>query len=238
MSNNRSSQEELMNSYLKLVGEEYAKIVSEEFDEIAEVDEYPENLDRWFSEYNKKNKNRQKRKKLATNSYKYMRRIVAVFVAVLIVSAVITLNVEALRIEFLTFFINENSDNIHIQTESIEQRETILDDYHELYVLGYIPEGFVIDNILDMELDVKLTYTYQDMRITFTQHKGEADINIDNERSNIKEYTLSNGEISILSKDNNYGSIVWENDTYTFIIYGNVDEKTIIKMAENIIWKK
>ena len=238
MSNSQASQEALIDSYLKLVGEEYGKKVALEFDVIPETSDYPESLDTWFNDFNKKIKNKIRRKKRKTNYYKYFSGIAAVFVAILIVSTVITLNVEALRVEVLNFFIEEDSESTHIRAGKMIPGDTLLDEYHGMYVLNYVPEGFILDDVMDFTINTRMTYLYQDRRIFFSQDKGEVDIQIDNERSVITEYILPTGESAILSDGDGYSAIIWENNVRTFMISGDVDKEMIIKMAESMSWKE
>ena len=83
-----------------------------------------------------------------------------------------------------------------------------------------------------------MTYLYQEKRIVFIQQKGSLDTNIDNERMKVTPYKLENGENAILSESDDYTSIVWKNDTNTFIIEGNIDRDSIIMMVENVDYKK
>lgn len=238
MSELKDSKEQLFDSYLKLVGDEYAKIISEEVDKEPMVSDYPKSLDLWFESYNKRLKRKHNIKKFANKSYTYLRRIAAVFVVVVIVSTILVLNVEAVRIEFLNFFINEESNNIHIQSEIKTQEDLLLEDYHGLYLLGYVPEGYILKDILNINDNVTMTYLYQEKRIVFIQQKGSLDTNIDNERMKVTPYKLENGENAILSESDDYTSIVWKNDTNTFIIEGNIDRDSIIMMVENVDYKK
>lgn len=239
MSNNQQSQDALMESYLKLVGEEYARSIGEEYDEIPEDIDYPKSLDQWFKAFNGKIKKINKAKKRKANSYKYFIRIAAAFVAVLIVSTVITLNVDALRVEVLNFFIEQDNRSMHIQAGRTAPGDAILEEHHGLYVLGYVPEGFVLEEVNNMDsFMVSMSYVYQDRYIRFSQEGGQVDIQIDNERSVITEYQLSSGENAIVSEWDGYSLILWENDRLTFMITGDIDGGSLIKMAESMVWKE
>lgn len=234
------NREEMIDLYLKLVGEQHAKNICDEIEnDKSEIDnlEYPHALDVWFETFHKARYKKQRAQKRRNTFYKFSARIAAVLIITAIVLGVITYSVEAFRIDFLNFFVNENSNSLHIVSKKVTQGDELLDGYRDLYVLGFVPEGFVLEDVQGIEGHIFTSYVRGEQQIHFGQDKGEVDISLDNERHKISYGKLSNGNKTIIAASDEDNIIVWQNDAYTFIIDGDIDLETLKKMAESIIWK-
>ena len=233
-------KDDMLDLYLKHIGEQHAYNINKELEKNKEAIEnidFPKELDEWFENFTKQRYRKQRIKKRMQTLYKSSARIAAVLVLIITILGVVTFSVEAFRIDFLNFFVTEKSNNLEIKSRRVVQGEDLLEDYEDLYVLGYVPEGFVLSDVEGIKEHLLITYINGNKRIDFMQHFSDIDISLDNERMKITYEELKGGEQAIFSQSADYNSIVWENDICTFVLSGEADIKTLKEMAESIIWK-
>lgn len=233
-------REEIIDIFLKSIGEQHAKNVCDELESHAEEIEkieYPKELDEWFEAFNKKRLRKRRYSRLWKKMPMLAGRVAAILLVTVIALGIVTFSVEAFRIEFLNFFISQDQRSVNIESRTTTEDNDALKNYSDLYILQYVPDGFHLEEITGIEGHWVMLYVNGEKTIDFLQHKGEYSISLDNERMKISYGELKNGEKAVFSESADYNSIVWENDAYNFILGGNMDMDTLKEMAENINWK-
>jgi len=224
--------------FLYEVGYEYAASVNEDMDNTSELNDIkcPEEVDLWFNDYCKdieKNNKKIKRDKFLN---RLMKKVAIFFGAVILSGAILTVSVEAFRLELFKMFIepSANSDQIVLVDEVLNQ--ALIPDIDTRYYLSYLPEGFEIDSVSSSQFGSSIYYINYDNRdLSFSYYvNGDGlSINIDNEDV-IEEKVYVAGQDAILRSKNDYLILFWNEGQDIFLISGQVTKKEILKIGDSL----
>jgi len=155
----------------------------------------------------------------------------AVLCVVLVVSAAALMSVEASR----NYIFNAV---IHWGEKSAFIRFTADDTQSKWYKLGYVPEGFSLQD--EVVNDVAKVSFYSDENgtdIVFQQMAAEAsNLQVDNERKDYKPVMI-NGKEAYLFEDKNVDDaniLVWNERSIAFMLSATLDPDLLIEIAENV----
>jgi len=160
----------------------------------------------------------------------HKRRIAVAVITVLVVfnTAMIT-NAEA-RLFVSNFFVKvyENCSDILFPNDAAPSE---IVDY---FKPAYIPKGYHVESIEDMEIEFWIDYTdHNGAIISFIQATLDgADLGIDTENSKLESITINNTEGVIVYNKGRY-LLSWSDGEYRYHLMGD-DKAEIIKMAESI----
>ena len=159
----------------------------------------------------------------------------AIVVLALILSFIMSLNIQAIRTPVFGFFENifEKFSEIFTDKSEISEYPTTIE---EVYSLTGLPEGFVETECVKNDVSVETVWKNGDIVIKLYQSTLDGKITIDTEDSNnIK--TEHEGKEVIYTSKNNQTRIIWHNGKYRFSLRYN-EEKTLeemIKMIDSVI---
>ncbi|HWP97363.1 MAG TPA: DUF4367 domain-containing protein [Syntrophomonadaceae bacterium] len=179
-------------------------------------------------------------KNLLQSSYNYLNKA-AVFLLVLVaLLAVSVVTVEAARIKVLNFFVNmqEKYTQIHLSDKTEEPVDNSI-NWEDAYVPTDIPSGYSIHKSLNNKGLKTIEYANDDNGvIVYQQFNENFESNIDTENADeIKKITIQGHKGLFVSKGDKR-MITWSNDTYVFLITTNLQEESLIKIAESVTLKK
>jgi hypothetical protein len=148
--------------------------------------------------------------------------------------------IKALRdpaINFIVTIYNKLS-TIIFGGESNEQQNfpSIIQEYYEP---ATIPAGFEIKNTQELSLLFQIEYTDKNAGYLFYKQITikSSQINFDTEGT-VFENIAINGKPGIYYSNKGFQNIIWNDGRYGFTLSGNIDKKTIIKVAESVENKK
>ncbi|MGI5901487.1 MAG: DUF4367 domain-containing protein [Desulfitobacteriia bacterium] len=159
----------------------------------------------------------------------------AVFLLILLGSFTIAVaTVEGFRAFNIIF--NPQKEYTIIQNQEKNNQSTIseIPENWDGYIPGYIPKGFKITNINNVDNHKVILFTNNKKQtIRFNQHLiHDFDFRVDTEDSITKTILINNKEAFVIEKEGET-HIVWTDD-YLFRIIGNIKENELIKMAKSL----
>lgn len=169
-------------------------------------------------------RNKEKRKKL----YFYASRSAACFAVLAVVSSICIFSVQAWRARFLNFVMEVSETNTKLSFQE-EEKEGSSDSY----TLGYIPEGFSLEQQNRPQENTYLLYIKRDLYFSFSVGSISGTLRVDTEDAVTKTLTV-NGMEAFFSSKSDLNILVWHNNENVFDIIGNISEEEMIKIAENI----
>lgn len=158
-------------------------------------------------------------------------RRVACIVVCIIVIAVSTLRIEAVREQFAKFFINIFDDHLEININKTQIDD--LNDYNIDNLIYNIPDGFELYYSSDSEIIKTQEYRKDELYIILTSTISDnANIMRDNEKSNYEAYYDSNGMEYIVcyTEDLHQTNILWMDGVYLNQITTNIDREKIFEI--------
>lgn len=100
--------------------------------------------------------------------------------------------------------------------------------------IEYVPEGFTQSDIIESSEYISKTYINQDLYFTVTKYNIKTDISFDTEEYTYKEINANGITYVIYSSNDTVTGIIWNDNAYSFVIYGNCDESELLTIAEHI----
>lgn len=159
------------------------------------------------------------------------KQLAACFVVLLIGTAITILSVEALRVKFLNFMLETFPTHTEIKFSEVQEQSNKFET--EEVALNYIPSEFKLEMSDLNDQDVTLYFVNENKEFTFTMEKITAAIAIDTENSQVKKFKINDME-AFYSKNSNVNILVWHDAEFSYTITGNIDEKELVKIAENV----
>lgn len=207
-----------------------AEQLEEQYKDLPE----PEGLRQWFNEYAKELEKEAKASLYKARFRKNASRVAALFLILLLVSAAVTMSVEAFRVRFLNFFIEKESNHNVLEFEVSEQTIEWPKEWINFYYPSYIPDGYMLveaqgnssmKTILLMDSEGKL--------LIISQSTGDIGMNLDSEQVDSEIIDVNENEAMIIKKDNVI-SIIWTENGCVFTVEGEEKIDVMIKIAEKI----
>ncbi len=234
---NKSSEESMMDAYYKMIGEAHIDNIVEELEKDKnDIDKMtvPKSLDEWFGSFERGRKKISNRKKWLKRTRELSSRA-AIFLVILIACmTVVTMSVDAFRIRFFNFFIDDKENYTEIEKREDVSNQAIPDiEAENFFYLSYLPTGYGFESYTIVGDSVIIQYSSQEEIIIFNQSKGNTNYQIDTEDSDVREVPLGEGGGQLVLKDGRI-MLFWSVNEDSFLIQGGVSEQEIIKMAKNL----
>ena len=175
---------------------------------------------------------KEKNKLILKQCSKYAKRAAMFIFVFLLASAITIFSVQALRIRFLNFVLEVSKiDTIISFTDDNLQGDFYSDDEISL---DYIPEGMRLQTHDSRGNQIYLVFNNGDKYFSFTVYnKLSGKLSLDTENAAVKKTTL-NGMEALYSTNANVNILVWHDDERMYDITGTIEEKEIMKIAENM----
>ncbi|VIG12019.1 Uncharacterised protein [Clostridioides difficile] len=203
-----------------------------------------ENIEYTFSKkFNKRMEKLIRKEKKNTSlkkSYKYSRKIAISFIVIIIALFTITMNVDALRNQFLNV-IKYVYERFTTYEFSISEN-TNLGKFEKLKPY-YVPTGFKEVDRVEISDELFIFYNnYDGDEIVFNYSKlSDMTMKVDTENAELEKTLVNSIEADYIAKEGSY-SLIWKDNKYIYYVTLNcsdatkiLDKKsTIVKIAESI----
>lgn len=233
-------KEELFELMLKhaskeLVDEMVAKYPSPE--ELKNQYDFSPEFKKRIEEILESEKKREKQNRLKNIGNKLVNtgnRIAIVVCIIVATFSVVAFTVPSIRVALMNFIIEKNEEYISFDLQgqggnhSNEPADILLD------IIPYVPEGFEIENTIENESALFITYTNNNMFIRFERFAGAVDMTIDGEDI-IFETIIIRGEEVYTSFKNGMSTIIFNDENYVYKISSEIHMDELEKMAESIL---
>ena len=225
-------QEKAIDDILQYAAKEACEQINNEFDGMEEIEfskEHTERMEKLFKNYRRKEQLSEFRKRAG--------QIVAAFVLVAVLTTGISVfSVQAWRVKFLNFVMNISETNTEIRYKENEPESTSYSS--DKIDINYIPEGFSLANNITTDKTFYLEFKNSEKVFSIRTNRNTSYItNFDSENANVKKVNL-NDTFGYFTSENTKNSLLWNIDEISFVLYGDITEKEMIKIAENIVIKK
>ncbi|MBQ7901375.1 MAG: DUF4367 domain-containing protein, partial [Clostridia bacterium] len=185
-------------------------------------DRHKHNMEKLF-------KARRHRQKIISAS-KHIKQVACVFLVVCICSVAAIGSVEAWRDKVLSYVFDPDSPGTVFDFGSSDG-----DSYYSEWGISfkYIPTGFSLQqDISQKDLDIMFVNDNDLYFIVTSQSLGDS-FGIDTENAVVNELIINGNKA--LSTSNEKGNIIlWYDNNYSYTIYGNISQKEMLKVVENI----
>lgn len=234
---NKSSEDSMMDAYYKMIGEAHIDNIIEELEKDKNnIDQMtvPKSLDTWFDSFERRRMKSSSRKKWMKRARSFSSRA-AVFLVILIACmTVVTMSVDAFRIRFFNFFIDDRDNYTEIEKREDVSNQGIPNiEVENFYYLSYLPTGYRFESYTIVGDSMIIQYSSQEDIIVFNQSQGDANYQIDTEEADIREIPIGADSGQLILKDNRI-MLFWSVNEESFLIKGELSEQEIIKVAENM----
>ena len=157
-------------------------------------------------------------------------RAACIIVAFLTVSAFAVLSVEALRNRVLNFFFDKDAPNSVYRVNAEGYSDDVID-------ISYVPERFEVSEKEIYETSSLYLFENGSEYFNVTVRKINKSNIIDTEKGFSKELII-NGRTGIYTENENLITILFEDENYSYTIFGNISLKELQKIAKNVKTKK
>ena len=157
------------------------------------------------------------------------RRAACVLLVMAVVMSAAVFSVEAWRIKFLNFIFDADAPDTEINFSNEKKGEI----YDGMVELGYIPEGFVLEESAVSDIRVSIYYVYNNKYFQVVVNKIDSNTSIDTEDANVEMIKINRNE-GIYSYKENVNILVWHDSILVYRITSNIEKSEIFKIAENV----
>jgi len=163
------------------------------------------------------------------------KRVACIIIAIIVIATTTVFSVEALRKPFINFIIEiyEKYSTIIFDGEGKTESDAPL--IFENHKPSYIPDGYEISRSEELLMYQFIEYTNEDGNIImFEQSLGDnSQVGIDTENTETEIIEI-NTYSGIYFENKGFKTIIFSNNTYVFILTGNLEKSELIKIAESV----
>lgn len=209
--------------------------------------EVPKSIDDWFESYSrtfeKKIKNNRKNKIINLKTLK-MQRFAVIFFCFIVGFSVLTVISEANGYHLFRLLIHDESlysrvlfKNMNDVIEAEDYLSEIPVTWKSYYYLTELPVGYFFLNTMEGFESKYLVFSNEvDEHLVFSQESLDISAQIDTENAVVDEIEI-NGLKGIASVKEGVTIIVWNDNSNSFVLTGNIKLEVLLKVAESINYK-
>lgn len=224
------------------IGNEYAAAVSDETDALLEEYsnlEVPESLDSRVSGLMEQSELNARKKQRHRRISKFVKRAAIIVVSLGLLTAGVTMSVEAFRVRLFNIIIEvrEKFSLIRFATTSpVDLTDDLPADWSGYYPT-VLPDGYKFSSASQHSRIQNIIFVNSDFdEIYFSQGSISSDLQLDTENAEVSEIKINGMEGLIVVKEE-LCAIVWHDNINTFYLDGYVDKSLLTEVAESIIKK-
>jgi hypothetical protein len=241
LSNEKKEQlKKLNDAFLFNVGYHHMNNICDETDRLLEEYkdlEVPDSLDQWFIHYTKELKRKERNRKIRSKAVKLSKRIATVLLVISIAGSLVTLSVEALRVDFFNLVIETSQKfSLVFQEEIVEEQMAyeVPNDWIDYYYPTYLPDGYSLMDTRTLIDTRYMTFSNSDeQELRFIQGNLSARSQIDTENGKVIEVDIRGSKGVLVVKDD-ISILNWSTNGMSFSIQGNVKESVLLAIAESV----
>ncbi|MEN1761875.1 DUF4367 domain-containing protein [Anoxynatronum sibiricum] len=239
---NENYQEEadkMMEGFYRYAGYYLAEDMAQSLDlmakEAAETP-YPPALDEWFDDYISGLKTMEKQQKRRRYITRIGRRAAMVLLAVGCGMAVLVFSVDAFRVNMFNLVteITERYTSVDFVAQEASEQVMIPEEWQQVYLPAFVPEGYQVADTMSVG-DMRILFYRNEFgdEIQFSQSPTGGSFQLDTEDAATQQVFIGQKEGLLVEKEG-LRTLLWYDHVHTFYLIGNIDEETIIQMAESI----
>lgn len=229
----------MMEGFYRYAGYYLAENMAENLDamvmETAETP-YPPALDQWFEDYVRELKIREKQQERRRHITRIGRSAAVVLLAVGCGMAVLVLSVDAFRVNMFNLVteITERYTSVDFVAQEASEQVMIPEEWQQVYLPVFVPEGYQVADTMSVG-DMRILFYRNEFgdEIQFSQSPTGGSFQLDTEDATTQQVFIGQKEGLLVEKEG-LRTLLWYDHVHTFYLIGNIDEETIIQMAENI----
>ncbi len=161
---------------------------------------------------------------------------IAMLIMLVILGATVV-TVQAVRVRVLNFLMDIQQEYTSFQLEDTDKEgnTTTAIDWHQAYVPTYIPDGYEVNAISDSEPLKRIEFkSPQGALITYMELSEGNKSALDTENASAFEPVSINGHEGTVVVKNSLVTVIWTMSDRIFMIRGQMEKDTAVKMAEGV----
>lgn len=177
----------------------------------------------------------QKRSPAIRNFLHFAKQTAAVFLLTSIIAFSALMTVDAYRAKFIEVVTEVFYDLTHYQFRSSQQQTTQLGKL----TFSYLPDGLQ-ETTRQISDSARETISFKSKNGQFLQvslnlltEDSSLDILLDTEDANAAVIPFQNGSATLIEKGET-ATLLWEDDTYTYLLFGDFSPEELLKIADGI----
>jgi len=227
----------IMYDYAEAKGEEYLK-ENEEVENDLRYAPTPEATER-FNKMINSFFHKRKLQTLAIKSRKILNKVAIGFLVFAVIFTITYISVDAFRVQVLNFLLTSEKEYTSVQLEESELGKNITAGLSDIYAPSYIPMGYWLDSIMDIENGRIIEYINNESKIIrFIENTSSWISNIDTEDAEMVKSININGVDGLFVLKDGKTTISWAMDNKMFVISAQISEDEIVQIAESVIFIK
>lgn len=173
----------------------------------------------------------ERRKLFMKKMLKNSKKVAILFLVLSFLLGVSISSVDAWRVKFLNFVMDIGQTNSEINF--VEDEKTGDTYSSDDITLRYIPEGFKIVDSYSKMNGIYLSFQNGENSFKLQVQEVGSSLSADTENADMKKVKINEKE-ALYSSNNNTNLLIWHDDTYSYVLSGNIEGKEIFKIAENV----
>jgi len=169
---------------------------------------------------------------------KALNRVALAMLAVIVILFASVATVQAVRVRVLNFLMDIQQEYTSFQlkdSSSGSEGNSAPIDWHKAYVPTYIPDGYEVSAISNSESLKRIEFKNpQGMFITYMEISEGNKPALDTENASAFKPVSINGHEGSLIVKNSLVTVIWAMNDRMFMIRGQMEKDTAVKMAEGV----
>lgn len=169
---------------------------------------------------------------------KALNRVALAMLAVIVILFASVATVQAVRVRVLNFLMDIQQEYTSFQlkdSSSDSEGNSAPIDWHKAYVPTYIPDGYEVSATSQNENYKKIEFIdLQGSLITYMELSAGHKPAVDTENASAFEAVIINGHEGSLIVKNSLVTVIWAINDRMFMIRGQMEKDTAVKMAEGV----
>lgn len=228
--NTPSNSNSVWDKVLDVVLEESSDVLLEQLNN--DLPQPEENIE--FSAEHERKMNRlfrRERLKLTRKkAIKYTKVAAVVLVGIILCTGISIASVSAWRAQFMNYILDLSQPNTDF---TFNEAEKVLYENDKVKI-KYAPDGFELTDCTDNERRLLLDYNNGELFYQVViRYSTTMNTSIDTENGIVRNTTL-NGYEAVYASTSLCNSLIWSDGKYVYTVCGDVEEREIFKIAENI----
>jgi hypothetical protein len=162
-------------------------------------------------------------------------KVAIAMLIVLVILGATVVTVQAVRVRALNLLMDIQQEYTSFELKNNDNGESKIIDWHKAYAPTYIPTGFEVSAVLPGEFFKKIEFkNSRGSLITYMELSEGSKPHLDTENASVCEATNINGHKGMVVVKNSLVTVIWAMNDRMFIIQGQTDKDTALKIAEGV----
>lgn len=167
-----------------------------------------------------------------------LNKVAVAMLITLVILGTTVVTVEAVRVKALNFLMDVQQEYTSFQLQDSSSNsegssETV--DWHQAYVPTYIPEGYEVSATVQNENYINIEFTdLQGSLISYMELSADSTPALDTKNASAFEKISINEHEGTIVVKNSLVTVIWSMDERMFMIRGEIEKETAVKMAEGV----